>query len=318
MFLDDILSVLKKSRKILILPHISVDGDCLGSSIALALALKRLGKEAVVFVEEEIPYVYGFLTDDEIVRTYSHGAYPSELAVALDTGDIERLGNRADIFNAAVLTVNIDHHSTNSEYALYNYVQSSSAAVGEIIYTIIKMLGVEIDSRIAECLYVALVADTGGFRYSNTTSTTHKIAAELISMGINVSEISQRIFENTSLIKTKLTGLAIGSLQLYHEGKTAVITLTDKDMEKVGAKDEDCDGIVNLGRNITGVEVAVMIRQLANGILKVNLRSKAYVDVASIASMFGGGGHKRAAGCMLDKELEKFKVMLLEDIKEAL
>lgn len=319
MILNKIISLIKESKKVAILPHISADGDAVGSSIALALALRKLDKDVVVILEEEIPKVYSFLPGIDTTRVYKSERQNFDTVIALDTGDMERLGDRAEVFNSAAITMNIDHHHTNSEYAFYNYIQRSSSATAEIIYQLIKMLGLNIDAEISVCLYVAIATDTGGFRYSNTTSLTHQITADLINNGVNVAEISQKVFDNTSIQKVKLMGIAINSLELLESGKIALITITDKDIKNAGAKDEDCDGIVNIGRNIDSVEVAAMLRQRDNGEIKINLRSKTFVDVASIVNMYGGGGHKKAAGCTTEnKQIQEVKSLLLKDIKDAL
>jgi len=318
MLLDEIVSVLKRAGTIAILPHVMADGDALGSSVALAMALDRLKKKVAVYLEEDVPHIYGFLEGLHLTGIYAGNPGYFDVAVALDAGDLERLGGRAEVFRNAGTTVNIDHHNTNSEFAFFNLVRTSSAAVGEIIYQMVKMMGLEIDRNMAECLYVAISTDTGGFRFSNTTALTHRIASDLINSGIDIAEISRRIFDTVPLRKVKLMGEAIKSLELFENGSIAVLTVTDDMMERSGAKEEDCDGIVNIGRNIECVEVAAMFREKKNGSIKVNLRSKCCVDVAEIAWLYKGGGHKRAAGCTVEGDIGEIKKQVLEDIRKAL
>lgn len=316
--LNRIISEIKAAGSITILPHIYADGDALGSSFGLALALKKLHKKVSVYLEEEIPYIYSFLPGKEYSCVYAGEANENDLVIALDTGDMERLGKRAEIFDKAGKTVNVDHHNTNSMFGGMNYVDTRSSATGEIVFKMIGMLDAQLDADMAVCLYTAISTDTGSFKYSNTTPETHEIISRLLRLGINVSEISDRVFESTSFEKVKLTGLAADSLQLYEGGKIAVVILTDEMMKASGASEEDCDGIVNLGRNIRGVEVAMMLRQRNENEIKVNLRSKSYVDVAAIASRYSGGGHKRAAGCTVSGQLEDILERLLDDIRKAL
>lgn len=318
MILNKILSAIKEARNVAILPHISVDGDGYGSSLALAIALKKLNKDATVYLEEDIPSVYSFLPGKDMVKMYDGVQVKHDIVVALDSGDMERLGARVDIFKDAKTTVNIDHHPTNTEFAALNYVDTVSSAVGEIVYQMIKSLGLSINADMASCLYVAITTDTGGFRYSNTTAITHQIAGDLINSGINIAEISQKVFDSVPLRKVKLMGAAINAMELFEDGKTAFIILTDEIMKGTGAKEEDCDGIVNIARSIETVEVAVMMRQRDNGDIKINLRSKSYVDVSAIASARGGGGHKRAAGCTVKGDIQEVKQHLLKDIKGVL
>lgn len=318
MVLDRIASVLNNSVEIAILPHISADGDALGSCLAIAMALQKKGKKVTVVLEEDIPYTYSFLPGINLTEVFTDKIKNYDTVMALDTGDTGRLGNRLDIFESARMTINIDHHGTNSEFAFHNFVNTNSAATGEIIYQLIKMIGVEPDPDISTCLYVAIATDTGGFRFSNTTSQTHQIAAELINIGINVAEISQRIFDSTSYEKVKLLGTAIEVLELLENGRIALIPLPSDLIKLTGAKEEDCDGIVNIGRNIRGVRVAAMLRQWENGEIKVSLRSSSDVDVSAIASLYAGGGHKKAAGYITKGSLNEVKNKLLNDIKEVL
>jgi bifunctional oligoribonuclease and PAP phosphatase NrnA len=323
MSLQIIISKIKEAKNLVIMPHISVDGDGLGSSIALGLVLRKMGKEVDIYIEEDVPYIYSFLPGLDLVKVFGREGGKAfknyDMAIALDTGDMGRLGKRVPLLENGKISANIDHHATNSEFAFYNYVNTGSSAVGEIVYEMIKLLGQSLDTEISTCLYVAIATDTGGFRFSNTSSKTHEIVADLLKNGVDVSEVSQKVFDTTSFQKTRLMGEAINSLDLLENGKIALIIITDEMMKKTGANDEDCDGIVNLGRNIRGVEVSLMMRQRSNGEIKVNLRSKNYADVAAVASLYKGGGHKRAAGCIIEgKSAEEAKKLLIDDIKEVL
>jgi len=316
--MEKIAEELNKAENIAILPHIAADGDALGSSFALALALAGTGKKVKVFLEEEVAQVYSFLPGQELSEVFNGTAEKYDTVVALDCGDLERLGRRAEIFNGARITVNIDHHSLNSEFAFHNFVDESSSAVGEIIFHLIKMMSLEMNKDIAACIYVAIATDTGGFRYSNTTSLTHKIASELLNYDVDVAWISHRVFNSMSLGKVRLTGIAINSLQILENGKVAFITIYEDDIKKAGASDEDCEGLVNIARNINNVEVAALFRPHKNGEVKVNLRSSEYVDVAAIAGMNKGGGHKRAAGYISKGSVEDVKEKLLKELQNVI
>jgi len=324
MILDDIISVLREAKSVVILPHVSADGDALGSSLALALALEKLDKKATIYLEEDIPDIYAFLPGRPLSGVFheseafsgssAEDIWSGCVVTALDTGDIGRLGTRAGIFEKAEVTVNIDHHATNTCFARHNYIHKGSSAVGEIVYQMIKMMGLDIDPDMAVCLYVAIATDTGGFRYSNTTSITHQIVADLISTGIDIAEISQKVFDTVSLQKVRLMGMVIGSLEFFENGTISVVTVSRKMMEDSGARDEDCDGIVNIGRSIKGVEVAVMLREAGNGEIRVNLRSNRDTDVSVVANLYSGGGHKKAAGCTIKGNLQEVKQKIVEDL----
>ncbi|AEV69026.1 DHH family phosphoesterase [Acetivibrio clariflavus] len=314
----EIVKSIENAERIAILPHVFADGDALGSSIALALALRKIGKQVKVYIEEEIPHTFEFLPGREYVEVYRGQIEDYDLVLILDTGDLERLGKRVEIFNSIKHTVNIDHHTTNTEFASVNLVNTKAAAVGELIYQLIKSMEISLDQDISTCLYVAVATDTGGFRYSNTTALTHQITADLINNGVDVSKISQIVFETVPYKKVKLMGLAIDTIEISENGKLAFISVTEEMMKKTDASEEDCDGLVNIARNIEGVEVAVLVRQRSKDEFKINFRSQNYVDVSAIARKYSGGGHMKAAGCTLKGNMEEIKQMLKKDIKEVL
>jgi phosphoesterase RecJ-like protein len=316
--LDRIAEAVKTSENIAILPHVTADGDALGSSFALALVLAGMGKKADVFLEENVPLIYSFLPGKEFSSVYAAEPAHYELVIALDCGDLERLGTRRKVFDAAEKTVNIDHHQTNTSFAALNHTDTGASATGEIIFELTGYLGQKIGKDAATSLYAAIATDTGGFRYSNTTPRTHEIAAELIKLGVDVADVSQRVFDITSYGKVKLMGAAIRNLELFEDGKLAIMAVTNEMIRNSEAREEDSDGIINVARNIRGVEAAAMLRQLDSGEIKVNLRSNNYIDVAVIAARHNGGGHKRAAGFTAAGELELIKETVISDLKDAL
>ncbi|MGE5473833.1 MAG: DHH family phosphoesterase [Ignavibacteriales bacterium] len=313
----DIINRIKNAERVAILSHINPDGDAVGSSLALYKALQNDNKSVDVYLSDGVPSIYSFLPNSEnIKQNYNNGDY--DLIVVLDCGDIDRIGPCASIMSAAKFTINIDHHSTGTEFGDINLIESHASSTGEIIYRLIKMYGLDIDKEIAECLYVAIAADTGGFRFSNTLGITMQVAADLINCGIDVSEISRKIFDVMSLSKVKLMGEAINSLEIHNE-KIALMHLSHEQVTKSGALSEDFDGIVNIARNINGIEVAVFIVEKEPNEIKVNLRSNTLYDVAAIAKIFSGGGHHRAAGCKLSNTtLEQAKSKVISEILKTL
>jgi phosphoesterase RecJ-like protein len=311
---DKILIEIKKSKKIAILPHISADGDALGSAFALALGLKKMNKDIDIYLEEEIPKIYDFLPGRDFKKDYEGNEIFYDLVIAIDTGSVERLGHRKFIFNNCINTINIDHHKTNDYFGFNNWIDVNASSVGEMIYAILKALNIDMDKDIATCLYVAISTDTGSFRFSNTTSLTHKIISDIISYEIDVADISKRIFDNISIQKLKLMSKAINSVELYENGKIALMSVSDDKIGIDGLKNEDFDGIVNLGRNVNGVEVSILLRKWNDKEIKVNFRSNYYVDVSKVAGVFKGGGHKRAAGCIIKGSPEEIKKIVLKEI----
>jgi phosphoesterase RecJ-like protein len=309
-----IISKIKESNKIAIMSHIMPDGDNVGSCLALYNALLKSGKSVRFILDDDIPKVYKFLkSSDKAERPGQHEHF--DIVIALDCGDENRLG-RSRLYLENNFVINIDHHISNNEFGNLNMVDSNAAATGEIIYQIIKILGIEMDTDISECLYTAIVTDTGQFQYSNTTSVTHQIAGDLINNGVNVSLMFERIYQNSSKEKVMLTKAALGTLEFYHNDRISCISLTLKQMMEVNAQEEDSDGIINLGRDIECVEAAIFLKELEPGKIKVGLRSKKVIDMAAVAKKFGGGGHVRAAGCTLHGSMEEVKEKILEAIIE--
>jgi len=317
--LKKIAETIGNADNIAILPHVAADGDAIGSCLALASVLSDMGKKVSVLMEEKIPQLYEFLPAIELSSVYNGESIGYDLAVALDCGDIERLGSRREVFEKAPVTVNIDHHTTNTGFAQYDHVDISASATGEIVFELLEHMDAKPGKAASTCLYTAIASDTGGFRYSNTTSRSLITCSRLIKEGADAAYISKKIFETTTLSKVKLTGEAINSLELYENGKIAVMTLTMQAMKRAGASDDDSEGIINTARDIVGVETAALIKEKENGDIKVSLRSNDYVDVSEIARKYSGGGHKRAAGFTVrGGNMEKIISLLLQDIKEML
>ena len=311
---DELLEVLAKSNNVAIMPHISPDGDCFGACTAFYRIAKKLGKSAVVYIEEtSISETFAFLFDDVEVKCGENEIQKYDLAVALDCGDLQRLGERKDIFCNSMITANIDHHITNTKFAKYNFVFENASSTCEILYDFIKNCSMEIDKQTAQSLYTGICTDTGGFRYSNTTPKVHKAAAELISFGLDVASISKRVFEMVSMERLRLQALAILSLELYDEGRLAVITIDEKMINYANAADEDLEGFVNIARSVKGVECAIALRQTQDGKVKASLRSNNSVDVSLFAAKYGGGGHAKASGFTVEGNIKDIKNMVVKD-----
>ena len=301
--LSKVAEHLLNARNIVILPHISVDGDALGASLALGLALKNMNKQVDVLIEEEVPSNLDFLPGFELIKQNSQKTY--DVALNIDNGDIARLGLREPYFQNAQIKLSIDHHATNHVEADYSYVDIKASATGEIVYDLIlTYLKGSLNKDIALCLYTAIVTDTGGFRYTNTTPRTLEISADLLRFDLDFSNVMKKVFDMVSHTKLNLMKQTMNSLRLIEDGKLAVSYLTYEDIQKYSARSDDFEGLVNIGRNLEGVEVSIFLREDTKEHFKGSLRSNNYVDVAFIAEKFNGGGHKRAAGFNIDGELE--------------
>lgn len=300
-----------------IITHESPDGDTLGSSLALFRTLKKLGKEAEIVCCDPVPSAYSFLPEAVQVRLPSN-AHSLPYAVAIDCADKQRMGDAVSLFETAKTTINIDHHGTNDLYAAFNEVAPECAATGERIYQLIRLLVPEIDTETAECLYTALITDTGNFSYSNTTPDTLRTAADLLACGVDHALLNRRIYRSNPYRKIKLQGRAISNLELLCGGKLAVTVLTREEIEQCGATAADTEGIVDIIRDIDTVEVAMFFKESLDGAFRVSLRSKETADVSVIAALEGGGGHVHAAGCTITGDFQQGYQRLTDAAKGVL
>lgn len=314
---EEFVKQIQKSQHILILPHVMPDGDTIGSSIALYLALKELGKDVYILLDEEIPDSIKFLPCENIHKALDEN-FEIDAVVAVDSSDLERLGKRRKYIDMAKVCFNIDHHITSTYFADYNLVNPKAAATSEIVYFVMKELGVCITKDMATCLYTALSTDTGSFKYDNTTAQTLEIASKLLACNIDLNKITTEVYQNKSLSKVKLLIEALNTLEFFFEGKVAILSVTKDMLEKTGSKVQDTSGLIETARDIEGVEVSVLLKELSDDQIKVGFRSKYDVDVSEISSTFHGGGHKKAAGCTLNGNIESAKEKIITKMKKYL
>jgi bifunctional oligoribonuclease and PAP phosphatase NrnA len=323
--LQSILELIKGSKRILVTSHENPDGDAIGSMLGLGLGLEKLGKEVVFYNKDGVPELLGFLPQsDRIGKSINEIEGEFDIAFALDCTGTNRAGEEFEKFlesGRCRRVVIVDHHQTNNSSADHHLLDPASSSTGIIIYSLLKALSVEIDSSIAENIYTTIVGDTGSFRYSNTNPDTFRVAAELVERGVDPAEVSEALFESEPLRKLKLIGLVLNTLDVSGDKKIASVYIDKRMFAESGACREDTEGLVNIPRSLKGVAVAVLFREESesDGILwKVSFRSKGEVDVAEIAETFGGGGHKRAAGCSVPGSLNEVKNKIYSSIREVL
>ena len=321
MNLSKAVECVNRANTISILPHVSADGDSVGAAFSLKLALELLGKQAEIYLEEEVQNRYLFAVDKieyNIIRCENKAKeIKSDLVISVDCADIKRLGARCDIFKNAKESFVIDHHLSNKGFADLSYIDTNWAAAVCGVLLLLKALNVKLDQRIAQFLYIGLVTDTGSFSHSNTNSEAHLMAAELLEYNLDTSLISRNVFDNITYGRYMLNGEIIKRSEFFFGGKVCVCYLPEESFEEYGAIEEDGEGIVDYLRNIEGVEVGIYIRD-KDGIMKISMRAKNYVDVSEIASEFSGGGHARAAGASWEGDYESLKVILLPKLEKVI
>lgn len=310
---------IRRHQRFLLVNHVNPDGDATASLLALGLILKKLGKEVVMANEGPTPRKFSFLPGYEELLNASQ-VTPQEkfnTVITCDCGDFSRIGKVAEWFADDYQLLNIDHHPTNDGFGTINLVRTNAAATCEVIYDLMQELKCQCFPELAMCIYTGLMTDTGGFRYSNTTSKVMNIASELLAYQVRPDQIADRVLESISKAHLELLKRALPTLELRENDRVASLTVTYRDMVETEALPEDLDGIVHYARNLEGIEVGILFKEREDHSVKVSLRSKEYINVAEIALSFGGGGHVRAAGCTIHGTLDEAKNKIYASLHEA-
>jgi bifunctional oligoribonuclease and PAP phosphatase NrnA len=311
--IDAVLSSIAKAEHLLVTAHARPDGDAIGGLLACWMMLQRMGKRADMALSDRVPCIYQSLPCAAQIRHCSRveGDYDTVILLECDGTErtrLEGLENR--------LLINIDHHTSGRAFAHVNWIDSNACAVAELVYQLAGAAGIEITPDMATCLYTAVLSDTGSFCYEGTDANTFELARNLVHHGADPVLIAQEVYFSNPAAKILLLGAALANLQ--HDGGLAWLWVTESDMDRTGAAEEDCEGIVNYAIGIRGIEVAVFLRELRDHHVRLSLRSKGRVNVATIAERFGGGGHENASGCTLDGPLPAARERILQYLRAAM
>ena len=312
--LSEIALVLREKDNFIIIPHKNPDGDCLGSSVALLLGLRDIGKTAYISLPNNPGERLSFLWDESY---RAPEGFACDVCIAVDVAAgymMDRL--KEEIFDKAPFTVCLDHHGTNKGIADMNFIDASASAAGEVIYRLLLELKCIVSKDIASALYSAIASDTGSFRYSNTTSDTLKISAELVGLGIDSAKIMRILFETKSIAQTKIMSDIIDNMEFYFDNKVCITYCNEQMLSKYNLTFDDVDEYSTLPRTIKGVEVGVFLKCYSEHETKASLRSNEYADVSQVAASLGGGGHIRAAGVTINSDLVTAKQVLLGKLEE--
>lgn len=317
--LKEIAAVLKDRDNYLLTGHAIPDGDCIGSLIGLYLALLSMGKNAVILLQDKVPDLYYYLygSDKIISPGQIKGSFSN--VIFLDSSDEQRVGTEVlECIKRRDFTINIDHHETNEFFGDMNYIDSGAAATGQIIFKLLREMNVEISLQMAEALYAAIIMDTGNFQYSNTSSETFQIAAELLECGVDLNRTRINLFESKQREEILLLKTALKYIDFSRDGRLAWMLLPYEEVKCIGALDIHPEGIIGYTRMIKGVEIGLLFREIKPGFVKIGFRSKKAVNVAEIAAHFGGGGHAQAAGARQEGTLAEVKNRVIRYIEDVL
>lgn len=314
---------IRSHKRFLVTTHVNPDGDGIGSGIALAKHLNRLGKDAIMVSPDPLPERYFFLDPErKVIATDPSSSLEiqgREIIFVLDTSELTRLGKMEDVVRRNKdRVISIDHHPFRDDFARIHVVDDRSFATGALIFDLIRFMRMKITKPIAEALYVAVLTDTGFFRYGKNPSRIHSIVLDLLKVGVEPSWVSERLFESYSSSRLKILGRILAGLEMFFENRVSSLMVTDDLMKEFGVRQEDLDGIVDYARMVEGVEVGVMFTELEDGLVKVSLRSKREIDVNQLAIGMGGGGHYRASGLVMKGSLKVVKRKVLKAIEDVL
>lgn len=317
-FLNDMLSqvveLIESKRRFAITSHIRPDGDSLGSSLGLYWLLLALDKDVEVIMRDAVPHSYQQLPGAEHVRVTPAVDQSYDAVFVIECSDITRPG-LIDLEKQIV--VNIDHHSTTALFGTINWIDSTASAVGEMIYNLCKATGVRVTTEMAECVYTALITDTGSFHYSNTTERTFKVASELVRIGVKPAKTSECVFASYPWSRIQLMGAVISTARRDDSGRVACMRQSLEMQAQAHASDEDADGFVNYPLTAGEVEAVALLKESTPGVYRTSLRSKGDVNVARVAEMFGGGGHRNAAGCTLKGPWDETEAKIVSLLRDA-
>lgn len=308
-----LLSLIRDNKNFLIITHLNPEGDAIGSSLALAIGLKKMGKDVYLLNKHPVPKTLRFLPSSDLFKNRPPSKIPDVLFL-IDCNNLERTGFEG--LHAKEIVV-IDHHGIPDKLLPATaYISTSASATGELIYKLLLSLKVQIDKDIATNIYTAIMVDTGGFRYSNTTTESLRIASRLVDLGAKPWDIAREVYENIDYGTMRLFAFTLSTLK--RRDGIAWLTVTNDMFKRTGTTAEDTENFVDYARRIKGVEVGLLFREDKDGICKVSLRSKGRIDVARIARGFGGGGHPAAAGCKIKGSIEDVKKKVLKAVRDAI
>ena len=310
--MGEVTNLINSSNSVVILTHEKPDGDAIGSSLALYLAWRDMGKDVDVVIPEWAK-IFSYLNGLDEVITDSLREY--DLAITVDCASLNRIGQVSDVFGSARKSLVIDHHISNEGYGSVNYIRECSSC-SQMVFDILRMLGVTIEREIGNAIITGIITDTNGFKNSDVDNVTFDVASFLYKSGAEISRVYTELMQTKSMARFELFKMVVNRLEFLCDGKIAFSYVSKEDVSNVGAVFGDHEGLVDIGKGVEGVEVSIFLREEET--YKISLRSNTDIDVSKIASSFGGGGHKKAAGCNIDLPFSEAKMAIIEEVRKYL
>ena len=315
--LDQILALLKEGHSFSLSGHQNPDGDVIGSQLAMASLIKRLGPKKKVDIQNHgaVPRSVSFLPGADKIMNVKRVEGKYDVQIVFECSGADRMGGIIDFGSQVVKVINIDHHLHNPNFGDVNFVEPTTSSTAELIFKIIERSGLSLQTDEAICLFTGLVTDTGWFRYGNTNPQSFAIAGKLLAAGIKIEDLSERIYLSKSKTALPLMAWALSNMTLHYDDRVAVMTLPNDVFVKLGAVPDDVEEIVNLGLQRESVIASVLLKEKSNpDVVKISLRSKGLYDINQVARVFGGGGHRNASGCAINQDLASAKKAVLKEM----
>lgn len=313
--LHEVVDAIRSRQSFLLTSHARPDGDAIGSSVALALALEQLGKQATVVLRDPVPAPYRPFPAIEHIRIADRVEAPFDAAIVLECSDLTRPGVAGlDRYTL----INIDHHLGNTAYGTVNWFDERAAACAELVADLIDALGVPWTPAIASHLYLGITTDTGGLRYGSISARTYDTCRRIVEAGVDTPQLSRQIFESYSVGRVRLTGALLNAMTLHHDNRLAVMAFDDALLARCGATPDDTEGLVNMPLGAQDVMAVVMLKLQVDGTWRISLRSKGAVDVRAVAMKWQGGGHRNASGCTMAGDQATVERLLIGAIADEL
>ena len=298
--IDRIIEIIRESHTIAVCSHMRPDGDCIGSTLGLALALLDQGREVTCWNQDPVPSKLRFLDPDQLIQTPKPIKRQFDCVIAVDSASIERLGTTQEHIDHRRILINIDHHTSNTHFGDVNWIASKEPSSGELVYQLIRQAGWKITPRIADCLFTAISTDTGSFQYPSTLPETYYAAGDLVKKGANLATVCDEVYQSYPLSRIKLLKRVYNNFRLTYDNQIAYFWLKKDDFSSTEATPNDTEGLIDHVRAIEPVVVACVFEELEPELTRISLRSKdENVNVSDIANQFGGGGHQAAAGARI-------------------
>jgi phosphoesterase RecJ-like protein len=315
----NIINHLKKSHNLFLGTHILPDGDAIGSLIGMGLALEQLKLKVTLYNESALPIVYQFLPSIHRIKKDAGNIDDYDTAIILDCSDLNRIGSVAESISKIPVMINIDHHATNTRFGAFQMIDPAASSTSELVYRIIKAMNIPINVGIAYALYTGVMADTGSFRFSNTTPASFEISHEMVKHGADPHKVAHHVYETISLNRIKLLTMLFDTIEVSENGKLSIMTLTQNMLATAGTLIEDVNGLINYAKRIENVRLAVLLyerkaslKRKSGSEFHVSLRSDGTVNAAALAMGFGGGGHHSAAGFDIKATLSELKKIVFD------